>query len=147
MKVSSKVECGILAMLDIALYSDRNETVNVSKTAARQNISVKYLEQILPALRQARLIRSVKGPKGGYRTAKSAASITLREVIDALDVTVLGNVEFSEKDQNSTLKDVVQKLLWDEMTELLQQCAEKITLADLMEEYQKVSEESLIYYI
>ncbi|MCD7959734.1 MAG: Rrf2 family transcriptional regulator [Ruminococcus sp.] len=147
MKVSSKVECGILAMLDIALYSDRNETVNVSKTAARQNISVKYLEQILPALRQARLIRSVKGPKGGYRTAKPAASITLREVIDALDVTVLGNVEFSEKDQNSTLKDVVQKLLWDEMTELLQQCAEKITLADLMEEYQKVSEESLMYYI
>ena len=147
MKVSTKVECGILAMLDIALYAGREEIINVGSISARQNISVKYLEQILPALRQARLIRSVKGAKGGYVLAKPAHSISMREVIDALDVTVLSDVDFRDSEQSGVMMDVVQKSMWDKMTHYLQKVAAEMTLADLLEEYQKTNEESLMYYI
>ena len=52
MKISTKVECGIIALIDIAIHSENGEAVAVSSISKRQNISVKYLEQILVALRQ-----------------------------------------------------------------------------------------------
>lgn len=61
MKISTKVECGIIALIDIAIHSENGEAVAVSSISKRQNISVKYLEQILVALRQAHLIRGIKG--------------------------------------------------------------------------------------
>lgn len=51
MKISTKVECGIIALIDIAIHSENGEAVAVSSISKRQNISVKYLEQILVALR------------------------------------------------------------------------------------------------
>ncbi len=147
MKVSTRVECGILAMLDIALHADRDEIVNVNGISQRQGISVKYLEQILPALRQARLIRSVKGARGGYVLAKSPREISLREVIDALDVTVLGDVAFHDDEPDNIWKGVLQKALWDQMTHYLQTFAAGISLTDLLEEYQKANEEAMMYYI
>ena len=49
MKISTKVECGIIALIDIAIHSENGEAVAVSSISKRQNISVKYLEQILVA--------------------------------------------------------------------------------------------------
>lgn len=63
MKISTKVECGIIALIDIAIHSENGEAVAVSSISKRQNISVKYLEQILVALRQTHLIRGIKGFK------------------------------------------------------------------------------------
>ena len=97
MKISSKVECGIISLVDICIYSNDN-VVTVINISARQNISAKYLEQILPQLRQADIIRSVKGAKGGYTLTRPAEKITLKEVINALDSTVLGDVTFDGRD-------------------------------------------------
>ncbi|MFR4476199.1 MAG: Rrf2 family transcriptional regulator [Ruminococcus callidus] len=72
MKISTKVECGIIALIDIAIHSENGEAVAVSSISKRQNISVKYLEQILVALRQTHLIRGIKGFKGGYVVARPA---------------------------------------------------------------------------
>lgn len=148
MKVSTKVECGILAMADIALH-DTSETVTVSSISQRQNISVKYLEQILPALRQANLIHSMKGSKGGYMLALPPEDITLKQIIDALDITILGDVQFRDMDRDQILTDVIQSCLWDRMTQSLQRIATSVTLQDIVDAYQKSAAEdaALMYYI
>lgn len=149
MKISTKVEFGIIAMLDIAIYSENNEAVTVYSIAKRQNISSKYLEQILTVLRQSNLIRGLKGSKGGYIITRPAEEITLKEIIDALDLTVLSNVDFSNQ-YVSSLFSAVDVCIWDEMTDYMQKFAENLTLADIINQYRNSIEENqeqIMYYI
>lgn len=149
MKISTKVEFGIIAMLDIAIYSENNEAVTVYSIAKRQNISSKYLEQILTVLRQSNLIRGLKGSKGGYIITRPAEEITLKEIIDALDLTVLSNVDFSNQ-YVSSLFSAVDVCIWDEMTDYMQKFAENLTLADIINQYRNSIEEKqeqIMYYI
>ena len=84
MNLSKKSRYGITALIDLAEY-DRNQCVQLSSIAERNKISVKYLEQIFSGLRRAGLVKSIKGPQGGYLLAKSPESITVADVIYALD--------------------------------------------------------------
>ena len=135
MKISTKVECGIIALIDIAIHSENGEAVAVSSISKRQNISVKYLEQILVALRQTHLIRGIKGFKGGYVVARPANQISFQEIIDALDITILGDVDAGGADDTSLLKATIQESLWDKMTAYLRQFCTGITLRDMMDRY------------
>ncbi|MGN0503200.1 MAG: RrF2 family transcriptional regulator [Ruminococcus sp.] len=149
MKISTKVEFGIIAMIDIAIYSENKEAVTVYSIAKRQNISSKYLEQILTVLRQADLIKGLKGSKGGYIVTRPAEEITVREIIDALDMSILGNVDFSSQ-YDSALFNAVDACIWDEMTAYLQKFAENLTLADIISQYRSSIEENqeqIMYYI
>lgn len=149
MRISTKVEFGIIAMVDIAIYSENNEAVTVYSLAKRQNISAKYLEQILTVLRQAHLIRGLKGSKGGYIITKPAEKITFKEIIDALDVTVLRKVDFFEQGE-SLIANIVNVSLWDKLTDFMQKFTEQLTLADIIDQCRKSMEqetEELMYYI
>ena len=77
---------------------------------------MKYLEQILVALRQTHLIRGIKGFKGGYVIARPADKISFQEIIDALDVTMLGDADTGGAEDTSLLKATVQECLWDQMS-------------------------------
>ena len=69
MNLSKKSRYGITALIDLAVYA-KDQCVQLSSIAERNNISVKYLEQIFSSLRKSGLVRSVKGPQGGYLLAK-----------------------------------------------------------------------------
>ena len=149
MKGSAKVECGIVALLDIAINCTGGNVVKVVNIARRQGVSAKYLEQILPILRNAALIRSVKGAKGGYTLAKEPDQITLRQVIEALDISLLTNSP-SDENLDPVIAGAISDKLWNRMNENLCQCAESVTIADLISWYQENSQfnpETLLYYI
>ena len=143
MRISSKVECGIISLVDICIYSN-NSVVTVINISARQNISAKYLEQILPQLRQADIIRSVKGSHGGYVLTRPAEKITLRDVIDALDSTVLGECSIRE---DSQIADAISECLWSKMTAYLQDFTDSVTLRDIADKLADSSAEQPMYYI
>ncbi|MFR0854902.1 RrF2 family transcriptional regulator [Ruminococcus sp.] len=149
MKISTKVECGIIAMIDIGLNAENGEPVTVSSIAGRQNISVKYLEQILITLRQSNLVRSLKGIRGGYVTARPTDQITMREVLDALDMTILGDVNFYNAEEASPIETVLNRSLWDAMTAYLRKYSENIRLSDLIDQYKEALSdvEGPMYYI
>ena len=71
LKISTKVEFGIIAVIDIASHSLNGNAVTTPEIAKRQNISKKYLEQILSSLSSAGLVRGQKGSNGGYVIAKA----------------------------------------------------------------------------
>jgi Rrf2 family protein len=135
MKISSKVECGIIALIDIDINSRNGSAVTVSSISARQNISAKYLEQILPALKQANLIRALKGSRGGYIIARPSDTITFREIIDALDITVLNETVVDDSDNSSIIKSTVSSCLWSKMNSYLREFTESITLSDVINCY------------
>ena len=70
MKLSTRSRYGVRILLELA-RSDRKTPVQVSEISLRQDISVKYLEQLIRTLKQADLVTSVRGPKGGYMLAKT----------------------------------------------------------------------------
>lgn len=150
MRVSTKVEFGIIALVDIAVNSANGEIVTVNSIAKRQNISVKYLEQIFTALRQAKIVSSQKGARGGYTISEKARNINFKDILNALDVTILSDVSFDNEDSGSEYACLVNDILWKKMTNYLNEYSEKITLNDMIEVYkakQLRNAEELMYYI
>ncbi|MBO4877981.1 MAG: Rrf2 family transcriptional regulator [Ruminococcus sp.] len=134
MRISTKVEFGIIALLDIALNINNENTVKVNAISKRNNISAKYLEQILPLLKQSNLVYSVKGSGGGYRILRDIGDITLYEIVNALDRSILTSSQFSkELEQNAT--DAIEKCLWEPMTSYLCEFMQSTTLKDLTDMY------------
>ena len=84
MKLSTKGRYGLRAMIDLARYSEE-EPVSISSIAARQDISERYLEQLVGLLKKAGLVRSIRGATGGYILARSAADISVGDILRALE--------------------------------------------------------------
>jgi len=87
MKLSKKSEYGLRAMLDLAAHADEG-AVRLKDLADRNNIPVKFLEQIFLTLRNAGVVRSQVGARGGYMLSRPAEEITLGRVIRTLDGTI-----------------------------------------------------------
>ncbi len=149
MNLSKKSRYGITALIDLAVYA-KDQCVQLSSIAERNNISVKYLEQIFSSLRKAGLVRSVKGPQGGYLLAKSPESITVADVIYALDGSYLLEDERSvvSGTDEKGISTAIQKLLIDQMNDQTDRLLKQLTLRNLVDssmEYSQVGHE--MYYI
>ena len=84
MKLSTKGRYGLRAMIDLADYSEEMPQ-SIANIAARQAISDSYLEQLMPKLKKAGLIESIRGAQGGYVLARSSDSISVGDILRALE--------------------------------------------------------------
>ena len=87
MKLSTKGRYAMVALADLAIQPD-GALVSLSEISARQDISLAYLEQLFVKLRRADLVKSVRGPGGGYQLARPPAEIRISDVLGAVDETV-----------------------------------------------------------
>ena len=89
MRLSTKGRYAVMAMADLARNSQgegaSGRAVSLAEIATRQEISLSYLEQLFARLRKSGLVRSVRGPGGGYRLAKSAGETVVSEIVMAVD--------------------------------------------------------------
>ena len=150
MKISTRVELGIVALADIAINSEDGDTVSSSEVAARQGISQKYLEQIIVGLRQGGFVKGHKGLGGGYRLARPANKINISEILNALDNTILADTYEEDEDNSNTIRSSVNSCLWDKFNGYMRRFSEQMTLADLIKECRNNSEDKekyIMYYI
>lgn len=84
MRFSAKGEYGIRAVLDVALYADKGP-VAVKDISRRQNVPIRFLEQVMNALKKGGIVESYRGASGGYKLARAADKITLAEVVAAVE--------------------------------------------------------------
>ena len=87
MKLSTKGRYAVMAMVDLAARAE-DGPVALAAIAESQDISLSYLEQLFAKLRRNGIVRSVRGPGGGYRLARSANDIRISEVMEAVEETV-----------------------------------------------------------
>jgi Rrf2 family iron-sulfur cluster assembly transcriptional regulator len=89
MKLSTKGRYAMVALADLALAEAKSgDLVSLAEISKRQDISLPYLEQLFVKLRRAGLVEAVRGPGGGYRLARTADSIRISEVMEAVEETV-----------------------------------------------------------
>ena len=148
MKLSMKSRYGLRALIDLAINS-KTEQVALNSIAERNKISPQYLEQVFAALRKAGIIKSVKGPQGGYMLAKPATKISVAEILRALEGDYLIEEEDVEGDENGrAAAQAVQSEVIERLNRGLQDILENLFLSDLEQKYQEYSEYSQdMYYI
>ena len=134
MNLSSRSRYGIRALIDLAVNA-RESCIQLGDIAVRNDISVKYLEQIFMTLRKGGMIRSVKGPQGGYLLAKKPQDIFISDVIRLLDGEYLLENEESENRENLTSK-VIQEKMIEPMNRWMKNFLKNLTLQNLTEAYE-----------
>ncbi|MCR5121410.1 MAG: Rrf2 family transcriptional regulator [Ruminococcus sp.] len=147
MKISTRVEYGLVALADIALNSESGSTVSSAEIAERQNISQKYLEQIIIGLRQGGFVKGMKGSRGGYVLSRPADKIYLSEVLNALDNNILADAYEAEEYADNNILSSVNNCLWNKLNGYMRQFTENMTLADVLGEYRKSTGGGDMYYI
>ncbi len=138
MRLSTKSRYGTRAILDIAINYEKGP-VSVKSLAQRQDISVKYMEQLIPLLKLAGLIRSVRGARGGYTLSKDVHQINLRDIIDALEgsmflVDCVDNPEICDR-----TKKCVTHEIWKDIQDTINNMLDSLTLADMVERHLKIN--------
>ncbi|MEO0343453.1 MAG: Rrf2 family transcriptional regulator [Pseudomonadota bacterium] len=84
MKLSTKGRYAMIALIDVAMES-RERPVSLAAISERQDISLAYLEQLFVKLRRAGIVRSIRGPNGGYELERSADAIRVSDILEAVD--------------------------------------------------------------
>ena len=84
MKLSTKGRYAVMALTDLALYNNKGP-VSLRDISLRQNISLLYLEQIFLRLKKYKIVKSIRGTKGGYKLERKATEIKLSEILSAVD--------------------------------------------------------------
>ena len=132
MKISTRGRYALRMMLDIATH-DQNGPVRIKDIAARQKISVKYLEQIVAVLTKAGFLNSVRGPQGGYHLSRYPREYTVGMILrltegDLAPVSCIdGSYQCPEQD------DCVTVRIWRELDKAISGVIDKYTLEDLVE--------------
>lgn len=149
MKVSTRVEYGLIALTDIAINCTDGCSVSSAEISERQNISQKYLEQIIMALRQGGFVKGQKGSRGGYLLSRPADMIYLSEILNALDNNILADVCENSESSGSGLRSSVNVCFWGKLNSYMRRFTEQMTLADLIDEYRTYSAQknNIMYYI
>ena len=107
--------------------------IQMGDIAGRQNISVKYLEQIIIPLKKAHLIETVRGPKGGHLLARPPEEITMAEIVALLEESV-SLVECTERAEVCERADTCPtRLIWKEASQAMFNTLKSVTLPDLVE--------------
>lgn len=132
MKLSTRGRYGTRMMLDLAQHQGEGP-VQIGEIAKRQDISVKYLEQLIIPLKKANYINSIRGPRGGHMLAIPPEKITVGEIVNILEGGIdltdcLGNPEICPRAEHCVTRDI-----WAETTKAIYDKLNSITLAKMIE--------------
>lgn len=124
MKLSSRAHYAIKTVLELSTHV--NEPVTLAHLAQAQNISISYLEQIFSLLRKCDIVKSTRGPGGGYMLNKPLTEISIAAIVKAVDKATVKETSM-EPDFNNTDSHV----LWLRLLELIGGYLDSISLAEL----------------
>jgi Rrf2 family iron-sulfur cluster assembly transcriptional regulator len=131
MRLSTKGRYAVMAMTDLARRQG-DRSVSLAEIAARQEISLSYLEQLFARLRRKGLVRSARGPGGGYRLARTAGETSIAEIVLAVDEP-LRATRCAGHAKGCMLKGerCLTHELWDDLGRQIEGYLASVTLADV----------------
>ena len=139
MKISTKGRYALRTLIDLAQHGDHG-LVALKDIAGRQEITQKYLEQIVTQMSKAGFLKGVRGPQGGYRLSRDPKDVNVAEILEAIEgslapVTCLG----SETNECDRCGDCSTLELWTGLHECVMNYLTSITLQDLVDKADKAA--------
>lgn len=144
MKISTKGRYALRLMVDLAEHKD-NGFIALKDVAKRQNISKKYLEQIVPVLNGAGLLATNRGNRGGYKLAKEPKEYTVGDILRITEGSI-APVSCLESDVNSCeRKNFCQTLyVWEGLYKVVNEYLDGITVQDIVDKIESVTVDYII---
>ncbi|MDD5934876.1 MAG: Rrf2 family transcriptional regulator [Clostridiales bacterium] len=144
MKISTKGRYAVRMMLDMAL-NNTGEPIRIKDISSRQNISDKYLEQIVSILNKAGFVKSIRGPQGGYKLSKSPEQYTIGMILRLTEGS-LAPVACLEDEVNQCDRqdECVTLLLWKKLDTAIKSIVDTTTLADLVDWHNQKTDHYII---
>ena len=135
MKLSTKGRYSVMAMVDIAVHT-KGKPIALADVAERQEISLSYLEQLFAKLRRGGLVRSVRGPGGGYLLARFAKETRISDIIIAVDEPIKATrcTPPSPLGCTGSKSRCLTHDLWEELGNHIYLYLSSVTLADVAEQ-------------
>jgi Rrf2 family iron-sulfur cluster assembly transcriptional regulator len=137
MRLSTKGRYAVMAMADLARRQiDADRAVALAEIAARQEISLSYLEQLFARLRRKGLVKSARGPGGGYRLARTAETTTIAEIVHAVDEPLRATrcAGHAKDGKGCMLKGerCLTHDLWEDLGDRIEDYLASVSLADVV---------------
>ncbi|NIO48157.1 MAG: Rrf2 family transcriptional regulator [Candidatus Aminicenantes bacterium] len=137
-KLSTKGRYGTRLMLNLALnYNNGNEAVILKSVSDEEDISIRYLEQIVIPLKISRLVKSIRGAGGGYTLARHPSEIKVSEILHALEGACCLVDCVDDADYCDRIPICATYEIWSEASKRLKDYFDGITLQDLIKIYDK----------
>lgn len=138
LRLSTKGQYGVRAMFELAKNYNKGP-LTIKEIAARQDVSISYLEQLLNKLRKSKLIKSQKGPGGGYIISKKPEEISVGMILNSLEGPVAITQCLGPSTGNcKRVEGCVARLLWKSLGEKIEDFLGTINLNDLLKEEAKL---------
>jgi Rrf2 family cysteine metabolism transcriptional repressor len=151
MRFSTRARYGLRAMVELAMNYSPDQPTPLVRVAASQDISEGYLEQLMTFLRKGGLVRSVRGPQGGYLLTRHPSKITAGEIIRCLEGPISPTGCVSEDDPEVCHRSAacITRVLWEKVREAIASVLDNTTLEDLCSEADKLRQlqEADMYFI
>lgn len=142
MKLSTKGRYGLRALVDLATYS-KEDAVSLQSIAQRQQISERYLEQLMRKLKTAGLVTSVRGAGGGYRLAKPSGEISVGDVLRALEGDLKAvDCTGAEENQCESAGICVTRYVWEKINDSIRYTVDSIMLDQLVQDNLELNDQN-----
>jgi Rrf2 family protein len=138
MRISTKGRYALRLMVDLAVHTEQGGVAPIRSIAERQDLSDKYLEQIISQLSRAGFVKSVRGAQGGYRLSRDPATYTVGDILRLMEgdlapvacgASKAGDACCGRYDNCATVE------VWQKLSDAINSVADSITLADLVKSY------------
>lgn len=134
MKLTSKGRFAVTALVDLATNTQNDKPTSLSDISLRQNISLSFLEQIFNLLKKNGVVKSVRGPNGGYSLAKKPENVMISQIIEAINeevkITKCNGIDFGCSSQKHSGKCLTHNL-WAELSNQIYFYLDSISLDDV----------------
>jgi len=132
MKISTKGRYSLRVIVDIAEHSNGN-CISLKDISKRQNVSKKYLEQIMPVLTRAGLLDTVRGYQGGYRLAKTADAITVGDILRAAEGSIAPVRCLEAENVCDRIGECATYFVWKGLNDTINKYVDSITIKDIID--------------
>lgn len=141
MKISTKGRYGLRALVYMGLKSEMR--VSLKEISGKEEISLKYLEQIFSTLKKANVVESIKGTQGGYVVSKKGLNMTIYEIMTVLE----GEGKISEESEGRVkeIEYTINNIIWEKIDMSTKAILEAYTLESLIEQHKSIH--SGMFYI
>lgn len=139
MRLTSKGRYAVRAMLDLTANSNGNP-VRLQEISTRQNISLHYLEQLFRKLRKGQVVKSVRGPGGGYVLSRSMDQITVKDILESVgeNINPAKDILGSEAETINTTEFHLSKNYFQNLALIMKEYLQTTSLGDLMRKSKEV---------
>ncbi|MCF2668356.1 RrF2 family transcriptional regulator [Faecalicatena contorta] len=137
MKISTKGRYALRIMIDLARH-DEGSYIRLKDIAERQNITLKYMEQIMPLLTKAGYVRSYRGNNGGYMLARKPEEYTVGDILRTTEGSMAPIACIEDRPNRCPRCEECTTLpFWEGLWKVINEYTDRYTLADLMEDKDK----------